>query len=64
MNVSEGAKRMRRAGVALFLLSLLSAYAGAWLSPDHPMNALIIVIPGALLWLAGWIVEGFSSEIR
>ena len=52
---------MRGAGVALFLFSLLAAYAGAWVSPEHPMNALIIVIPGVLLWLAGWIVEGFSS---
>ena len=64
MNVSEGAKRMRRAGAALFLFSLLAAYAGALVSPDHPMNALIIVIPGALLSLAGWIVEGFFSENR
>jgi hypothetical protein len=61
MNVPEGARRMRRGGVFLLLSSLLAAYAGAWVSPDHSMNALLIVIPGALLWLAGWILEGFSS---
>ena len=50
---------MRRGGVFLLLSSLLAAYAGAWVSPGHAIIALLIVIPGALLWLAGWIVEGF-----
>jgi hypothetical protein len=50
---------MRRGGAILVLSSVLAMYAGAWVSPGSAINALFIVIPGELLFLAGWIVEGF-----
>jgi hypothetical protein len=75
MNVAEGARRMRRAGqwlviVPLAVLALLICVAAVWalIRPDlrSPFGLVPIfiplVIPGGVLWLAGWIVEGFAKD--
>ncbi|MGD0682185.1 MAG: hypothetical protein ABR990_09040 [Terracidiphilus sp.] len=74
MNVEEGAKRMRRAGkwivliplVVTVLLSVISFIAYA-MNRNHGIIALaILLLPieilGGILWLAGWIVEGFAKD--
>ncbi len=79
MNVPEGARRMKLAGlwiasIPLGILLLLMVGAGtlivqrqdyAYLANLGPAAILILLyleIPGWILWLAGWIVEGFSQE--
>jgi hypothetical protein len=75
MNIHEGASRMKRAGrwmmlVPLTALVLLICVAGVWELFRHdirsPLGLILpsipLVIPGALLWLAGWIVEVFAQE--
>jgi hypothetical protein len=75
MNIHEGARRMCRAGqwmilIPLTVLLLLMLVLGI-LDLLHPGRGgslglirvfLPLMIPGALLWLAGWIVEGFAKE--
>jgi hypothetical protein len=66
MNITEGARRMRSGGIVLFLLSIGTAYLGLWAVPVlHYANCVellfAIMIPGALLWLAGWILQGFAK---
>jgi len=63
MNVSEGTRRMRRAGQLIFLIAIVAlalsiARHVLWLV--FPL--LWIAFPGASLWLAGWIVQGFAKE--
>ena len=74
MNVSEGAKRMRQAGrwiaiislavcllavVAVFVLGIQNLLVGFGVC----INLFIpIAIAGVILWIAGWIVEGFAKE--
>jgi hypothetical protein len=78
MNVSEGARRMRFAGqrlvlfaltalgtmvVFMLLLALLPSghFSGIAVFEFVPL-CLPIAALGALLWLAGWIVEGFGKK--
>lgn len=77
MNITGGAERMRRVG-RYILLSALGVFAAlcclvavALLVPslgigfaivDVLLLPLLIAIPGAGFWLAGWIVEGFAKE--
>jgi hypothetical protein len=70
MNVSEGVRRMRRAGQWIFLLAvtaLVLLYAVAMIG-NHELpgfGALAqIALAGGALWLAAWIVEGFSQNTR
>jgi hypothetical protein len=78
MNVIEGARRLRVAGrwlvfipvggFALFLcLSLVSSLfrIGAWDGMELFrlfVLLLITVVPGTVLWLAGWFLEGFAKD--
>jgi hypothetical protein len=78
MNAIEGARRMRVAGrwailipfggFALFLcLALVSSLLriGVWDGREllHLIPLLLLAAgPGAVLWLAGWILEGFVRD--
>jgi hypothetical protein len=70
MNVIEGAKRMQRAGRALVIVALsaftfcaVAACVYAFLpSYLHVSEVFRIVLPlpvGGILWIGGWILEGF-----
>ena len=76
MNIQGGATRMRRAGqwmiviplTVLLLLALVLEILHL-LHPGGDSNLLALItvflpfmIPGALLWLTGWIVAGFAKE--
>jgi hypothetical protein len=73
MNINEGARRMRKAGrwlivLPLVLLTIVSV-VGCFVVRYNPRFALGLIpisipllIPGVVLWLAGWIVEGFAKE--
>jgi hypothetical protein len=81
MNVHEGARRMRHAGIWLsqvsFLLGalllgfqtvlLLRFSTGPFIAGFAILGVFLNVFPcaflfGVLLWIAGWIVEGFAME--
>jgi hypothetical protein len=78
MNIHEGAKRMKRAGQVIFFIAtsltlLLILYPLGFqmlypsMRPWFSSTALLIltfvfVIPGVILWICGWILEGFSSK--
>jgi hypothetical protein len=75
MNTREGARRMQRAGqwlvmIPLTTLLLLTGFTVVLnlLHPNasNPLGFILpfipLLLPGGLLWLAGWIVEGFSKE--
>jgi hypothetical protein len=67
MNVREGAMRMRMAAGAIFVLCILTAYlslvASGGLQGVSPLGiASLVVLPAPILWLAGWIVQGFAEE--
>jgi|HubBroStandDraft_1064217.scaffolds.fasta_scaffold58971_2 hypothetical protein len=77
MNIAGGARRMRRVGryvvlAALGVFALLfGLLAAALLRPslgihfamiDLILLPILVAIPGASLWLAGWIVEGFAEK--
>jgi hypothetical protein len=79
MNIQEGARRMKRAGRWLIMVTLTSVLVllgiGLVVSAfPHGSRSLgdgviIIVfaftylaIPGGVLWLAGWITEGFAKN--
>jgi hypothetical protein len=69
MNIAEGARRMRRGGLVLFLVCLLTGYLSLWLNPltngiASFWMAFAIVLPGVFLWLAGWILGGFAIPNR
>jgi hypothetical protein len=76
MNVYEGARRMRRAGrwivfislIATALLCLLSFFAYAMNLKHGIITLAILLLPieilGGILWLAGWIVEGFAKNTK
>jgi len=78
MNVQEGAKRMRRAGIWLVVLPVcwmvlawlwraiayLHTGTGLVASGLGIADIFILATPGALLWLVGWIVEGFAQKER
>jgi hypothetical protein len=68
MNVSEGTRRMRRAGQWILLLAMTALilwYAVAVILksglPGYG-NLAQMALVGAALWLAAWIVEGFSQN--
>jgi hypothetical protein len=77
MNVAEGASRMKRAGRWMILIALaacvfllfltalsflLPQYLPRYGTSDMILLLLFIAFPGAFLWLAGWILEGFAKE--
>ncbi len=76
MNVREGARRMRKAGRWLMLipLAILAVLNIAWVVEyffvRNDLRSAIglfpicipFMLPGAALWLAGWIVDGFARE--
>ncbi len=76
MNVHEGARRMRYAGIWLALIAiswrtlvlciqvifLFRGGMGAIAGGLGIGEVLIAAAPGVLLWIAGWIVEGFAKE--
>jgi hypothetical protein len=66
MNSAEPTRRMRFAELFLFVTSLLTAFVAIVIaSGNQPTNAiealLLIVPPWIVLWLAGWISEGFAE---
>lgn len=77
MNIEEGAKRMRQAGMGIAMIPTVSAMAlivraavytsyrlgGDSLEPSV-LDLLTLAVPGFLLWLAGWIVDGFARDAR
>ena len=78
MNVHEGARRMQRAGrwmvlipvSALLLLVLVTVGIATFHSGTiFPWGILIpacipLVMLGAILWIAGWIVDGFARDAQ
>ena len=76
MNVEEGARRIKPAGMWLALIpaalgSLLVCLRvflmtgpgiGAIAGSIGILEVLLLAIPGVLLWIAGWIVEGLAQE--
>ena len=74
MNVEEGSRRMRRAGKWIVIIPLILAALFCLLGIfAHALNRnpgiiglalplIPIVFFGAVLWLAGWIVEGFAKN--
>lgn len=75
MNVHEGAARMKRAGrwlvlipVILLIILICAAEVESYFRQDlrSPFGLVPICIPfcipGILLWMAGWIVEGFGKR--
>jgi hypothetical protein len=78
MNIHEGARRMKRAGQWMIMIPLtvvliiwaVALAASVALHREelyHPALLFIIAfvylaIPGGVLWLAGWIVEGFAKD--
>ncbi len=77
MNVHEGARRMKRAGkwlvmmpVAAILILSIIVEIGALFAPGKGDPAILfplclpLLVPGILLWIAGWIVEGFAQKER
>ncbi len=67
MNISEAARRMCRAGLVLILVCAFTVYLRLWVTAALPLPngvqlTLLVVIPGTVLWLAGWILQGFSTN--
>lgn len=76
MNVREGARRMRMAGRWLMLIPPVAFVVSCvvWaveyffvrndLRPPFGLIVIFIplIVPGAALWVAGWIVDGFAEE--
>ncbi|MGA2886968.1 MAG: hypothetical protein ABSE51_02885 [Terracidiphilus sp.] len=83
MNVQEGARRMRHAGVWLALIPaswIVLVFVLIQMGPMfHPGTGvaeggfafmgfltigeiLLAAVPGVLLWIAAWIVEGFAKD--
>jgi hypothetical protein len=74
MNVQEGARRMRQAGEWMVTIPLGIVLVLCTIAALVNLRVLVILwpfllsvsaslaIPGGLLWLAGWIVEGFAQQ--
>jgi hypothetical protein len=77
MNISGGAKRIQFAGRCLIGFSLIlfgvcvCALLAALLFPSIGLHValaelvlipLFAAVPGASLWLIGWIIEGFAGN--
>ena len=78
MNIAEGARRMKYAGrwMVLFPLSAFLLFVciltvtvflpGATIRYFQATQLLVLPLPiafiGVVLWLAGWITEGFAKE--
>ena len=82
MNVQEGARRMKLAGVWLAVIGVcwrapvVCTQTITLFPPGGTPNAIGVAFargllieeiilaagPGALLWIAAWIVEGFAKE--
>jgi len=75
MNTREGARRMKVAGLwlvavpltAIVLLLIVSEIGGLFV--DGKEHAMVLfplftplLAPGVLLWIGGWIVEGFGKK--
>jgi 4-amino-4-deoxy-L-arabinose transferase-like glycosyltransferase len=70
MRVAEGARRMTRAGQWTFLIGItafLSLFAISMMgnspAPGLGESAQLALL-GIALWVAAWIIEGFSEEAR
>jgi hypothetical protein len=76
MNVLEGSRRMQRLGrvgvlfacvvvTLTVLIAVVGYFMGHWFEINAlPLVALLAVYPalgGGILWMAGWIVEGFAT---
>ena len=77
MNIREGARRMRRVGQWMILIPLSiilvvwgTALANALITRSAEgmtlgvrllFPAILAAIPGAALWVAAWILEGFGK---
>jgi hypothetical protein len=78
MNIQEGARRLKLAGLWLIAvplcLGLLGWVVALFVSLLHhqfnffPLDVIMILfcslIPGGTIWLTGWIMEGFAKESR
>jgi hypothetical protein len=74
MNVTEGARRMRSAGKWIVLIPLMMTLLLCLVSfGSYALNLnpriIVLAVPlipieifGIILWLAGWIMEGFAKE--
>jgi hypothetical protein len=77
MNLIEGAQRMQRAGrwivyIAVGLCVLLLGMSAVSTLIPNPMHGLglmdltfvliFLAAPGGVLWLGGWILEGFAKK--
>jgi hypothetical protein len=77
MNVSEGVRRMQSAGrwmimvpLTALLVSIAVGLAAALLHAGSSPLSIFMMLPllaplavlGGVLWLAGWILEGFTKE--
>jgi uncharacterized integral membrane protein len=78
MNIHEGAKRIKRTGQILSLIAILLALllviypivfqtvyptSHPWFSSTPLLIlTLIFLIPGGVIWIFGWILEGFTSK--
>jgi hypothetical protein len=74
MNITEGARRMQSAGRWIFLINaafgLCLVGVDLLLPPYMRDFRLLGIVPllfpilvlGAALWLAGWIVDGFAKD--
>jgi hypothetical protein len=74
MNITEGARRMQSAGRWIFLIN--SAFVLCLIGVDFLLPAYMrdfrflgivpllfpILVFGAALWLAGWIMDGFAKD--
>lgn len=75
MNIHEGARRIRLAGITFALIpicwcaltisvQLILTFhrgIGAVAGTVSLLDTLILTAPGILLWIAGWIVQGFAK---
>ncbi|MDR3751136.1 MAG: hypothetical protein P4K94_06575 [Terracidiphilus sp.] len=77
MNIKECARRMRKAGrwmtfipVGITILAAVADAINTYRSfggyePNPGMLELFaFAVPGALLWLAGWIFEGLAQDAK
>jgi hypothetical protein len=77
MNIHEGARRIKSIGQYMLFASLgvfaallcLLIVALVWPAlgfnfaiVDLILLPLLVAVPGAVLWGAGWIMEGFAKE--
>ena len=75
MNIPEGAYRMRIAGrwltsvplLAFVLINLWDILPALLHKPNLQVEfglfeTILLALPGGILWLSGWILEGFAGK--